>query len=55
MQQCRLGNIAACSNVDLATLQQCYSATTSQHLKMGWFRVIKGDGLGIALQQTNTS
>jgi hypothetical protein len=46
MQHCRPCSVAACSIADLAALQQCCSATTFRHLKIGWFRVIKGDGLG---------
>jgi len=29
-----------------AMSQQCSSAATSRHFKIGWFRVIKGGGLG---------
>jgi hypothetical protein len=44
MQQCRPGSIAACSSADLAALQ--HVAVQTRHLKIGWFKVIKGDGLG---------
>ncbi len=55
MQQCcHVSVLQQCNNA--ATSWQCNSAATSQprlgnaamswHLKIGWFRVIKGDGLG---------
>jgi hypothetical protein len=44
MQQCRPGNVAACNSADLAALQ--HVAVQTRHFKIGWFKVIKGDGLG---------
>ncbi len=44
MQQCRPGSVAACSSTDLAALQ--HATVQTRHLKIGWFRVIKRDGLG---------
>jgi hypothetical protein len=38
--------VLPCLNV--AVVQQC-SHATFRHLKIGWFRVIKGDGLGDSL------
>ncbi len=39
-----VADLATCNSADLVALQ--HAAVQTRHLKIGWFRVIKRDGLG---------
>jgi hypothetical protein len=45
--QPRFGNVTVLPRLSVVAVQQCsHVSVTSRHLKIGWFKVIKGNGMG---------